>query len=395
MAREVNKLTVRTVQTVPGPGRFGDGAGLYLVVDPTGARRWIMIYRFGGKQREMGLGSATVVSLADARRRRDEARRLLADGIDPLDTRRKASAKTAAPVTFGAFADELIPELCKGFRNAKHAAQWSSTLKTYAPALRAKPVAAIETNDIIAVLSPIWTTKPETASRVRGRIERVLDAAKAKNLRSGENPARWRSHLDQLLPKRQRLTRGHHAALPYADVPGFVSELRTREAVSALALEFLILTAGRVSEITGCRWSEIDRGAKVWTVPAERMKAGRIHRVPLSARARAILDTVEPLRRGEFVFPSFRADRPFSNAAFDALMTRMGVSTTPHGFRSSFRDWTGEETTFPREVAEAALAHSVGDATELAYRRGDALEKRRVLMDAWADFVSSRAMVEA
>ena len=391
MAREINKLTARTVAATTSPGRYGDGGGLYLLVDASGARRWLLIFRQSGRQREMGLGSASVVSLADARRRRDEARQLIADGRDPIAEKRKPDAATVKATTFGAFADQLVPELVKGYRNQKHKAQWTSTLNTYASSLRSKPIADICTDDVLTVLRPIWHEKAETASRVRGRIERVLDAAKAKGLREGENPARWRGHLDHLLSKRQRLTRGHHAAMPFDQVPAFVQALRQRQAVAALALEFGILTAGRVGEIIGARWFEIDRTARVWTVPAERMKAGREHRVPLVPRALAILDEAESLRRGDYVFPSFRADKPLSNAAFDALMTRMGVSgATPHGFRSSFRDWAGEMTNHPREVAEAALAHAVGDAVELAYRRGDALTKRRALMNDWAAFLDSR-----
>lgn len=391
MAREINKLSARTVATTTTPGRYGDGGGLYLLVDASGARRWLLIFRQSGRQREMGLGSASVVSLADARRRRDEARQLIADGRDPIAEKRKPDPATVKATTFGSFADQLVPELSKGFRNAKHAAQWTSTLNTYAASLRTKPIADISTDDVLTVLRPIWNEKAETASRVRGRIERVLDAAKAKGLREGENPARWRGHLDHLLSKRKRLTRGHHAAMPFDEVPAFVQALRQRQAVAALALEFGILTAGRVGEVIGARWFEIDRTSRVWTVPAERMKAGREHRVPLVPRAMAILDEAESVRRGDYVFPSFRADKPLSNAAFDALMTRMGVSgATPHGFRSSFRDWAGEMTNHPREVAEAALAHAVGDAVELAYRRGDALTKRRALMTDWAAFLESR-----
>ncbi|MGA0594920.1 tyrosine-type recombinase/integrase [Enterovirga sp. CN4-39] len=391
MARAVNKLNARGVATISQPGRYSDGGGLYLQVDPGGARRWLFIYRSGSKQREMGLGSIGAVSLADARRKRDEARKQLADGLDPIDTRRKAAAEVAPVVTFGAFADQLVPELAKGFRNDKHIAQWSSTLKTYAAPLRSKPISEIGTEEVLQVLRPIWTEKSETASRLRGRIERILDAARAKGLRTGENPARWRGHLDQLLAKRRRLTRGHHAALPFEQMPSFVAELRERQAAAALALEFLILTAARSGEVLGARWSEIDRHARVWTVPPERMKAGRPHRVPLVERAIAILDEMDEVRRGELIFSSFRADRPLSNMAFSALLKRMKVDVTAHGFRSSFRDWVGEATDFPREVAEAALAHAVGNAVERAYRRGDALDKRRELMAAWADFLEQPA----
>ncbi|WP_375460590.1 tyrosine-type recombinase/integrase [uncultured Enterovirga sp.] len=386
MAREIDKLSARGVATVTKPGRHSDGGGLYLIVDPAGAKRWLFIYRRDGKQKEMGLGGLGAVSLAEARRKRDEARKLLASDLDPIGEKRRAESRQDV-VTFGAFVDQLVPEIAKGFRNAKHTAQWSSTLNTYAAALRARPIDTIKTNDILAVLQPIWTTKAETASRVRGRIERVLDAARAKGLRTGENPARWRGHLDHLLSKRRRLTRGHHAALPYPEMSAFIADLRQRKAVAALALEFSILAASRSGEVLGCRWGEIDRNAKVWTVPADRMKAGKEHRVPLTERALEILTDVEKIRRGDFVFPSHRADRPLSNMAFDALLTRMKVKATPHGFRSSFRDWAGEMTSFPREVAEAALAHAVGDETERAYRRGDALEKRRTMMDAWATFI--------
>lgn len=387
MARAVDKLTARTVATVAGPGRFSDGGGLYLTVDPSGARRWLFMYRHSGKQREMGLGGTGAVSLADARRKRDEARKLLADGLDPLAEKRRAGEKAAPVVTFGAFSDDLVASLAKGFKSEKHIHQWRASLARYAGPIRDKAVDEVGTDDVLTILEPIWTEKSETASRVRARIERVLDAAKARGLRTGENPARWRGHLDQLLSKRRRLTRGHHAALPFQDVPAFVARLRERDAVTARALEFLILTAGRSGEVLGARWSEIDRAAKLWTIPGTRMKAGKEHRVPLGDRALAILEDVEPLRRGEYIFPSFRADKPLSNMAFDALLTRMKVQATAHGFRSSFRDWAGEETSFPREIAETALAHAVGDATERAYRRGDALEKRRALMDAWAAFV--------
>lgn len=389
MARAVNKLNALTVSRTKEPGRYGDGNGLYLVVDPGGSRRWVMFFRQGGRQREMGLGSASAVSLSNARRRRDEARRLISEGRDPIAEKRKPDPSTVTAVTFGAFADQLLPELAKGFRNKKHAEQWTSTLNTYAASLRAKPIADIATDDVHAVLSPIWNTKNETASRVRGRLERILDAARAKGLRTGENPARWRGHLDQLLSKRRKLIRGHHAALPYQDVPAFIAILRQRTAVAALALEFTILTAARVGEVLECSWSEFDLGSRVWTVPAKRMKAEREHRVPLSTRACEILDVMESLRQGSYVFPSFNTDKPLSNMAMSALLKRMGVKATVHGFRSSFRDWAGETTMFPREVAEAALAHAIGDETERAYRRGDALEKRRGLMDAWAVYISS------
>lgn len=392
MARAIDKLSARTVATARGPARHSDGGGLYLVVDASGAKRWLFIFRHGGKQREMGLGGANAVSLADARKRRNAARKHLAEGLDPILERRRSAAASAEAITFGVFADGLVTEISKGFRNGKHAAQWSSTLNTYAANLRNRPIASVSTDDVLSVLQPIWLTKSETASRVRGRIERVLDAAKARGLREGENPARWRGHLDQLLPRRRRLTRGHHPAMPYTEVPAFVASLRVRSGVAARALEWLILTAARVGEVTGAQVAEIDREARLWTVPASRMKAGREHRVPLCDRALAILDEVDPLRRGTYLFPSFRADRPLSSAAFEAVLTRMKVTgATPHGFRSSFRDWAGDCTAHSRETVESALAHAVGDATERAYRRGDALAKRRALMEDWCAHLAGGA----
>ena len=259
------------------------------------------------------------------------------------------------------------------------------------------PVDVIDTAAVLSVLKPIWQAKPETASRFRGRIEQVLDAAKAQGHRTGENPARWRGHLDKLLAKRQRLTRGHHAAMAYADVPAFLSRLRERQAgsVSALALEFVILTAARSGEALGMRWDEVDETAKVWTVPPARMKAAREHRVPLSARALDLLGEAKKARTGDFVFPGSGAGRPLSVMAMEMVLRRMNLaSVTVHGFRSAFRDWAGNETHFPREVAEAALAHVIGDAAERAYRRGDALEKRRALMEAWANYCEPESPFE-
>jgi integrase len=264
------------------------------------------------------------------------------------------------------------------------------TLETYCAPMWAKPVADIAMADVLEVLQPLWRSRPETASRLRGRIEAVLDAAKAQGFRQGENPARWRGHLDKLLPKRQKLTRGHHAAMPYREVPAFMARLRERESISSLALEFAILTAARTGEVLGARWQEIDLAAKVWTVPATRMKAGKEHRVPLSSRALAILERLAKAKTGEFVFPGQKPGHPLSTMALEMVLRRMKIKgATVHGFRSTFRDWSGDETHFPRELAEAALAHVAGDSTERAYRRGDALEKRRALMNAWAQYLES------
>ena len=286
-------------------------------------------------------------------------------------------------------ADDVCQSLSLGFRNEKHKAQWKSTLQTYAGSLRSKSVDAIGTDDVLAVLKPIWTVKAETASRVRGRIEKVLDAAKAKGFRNGENPARWRGHLDHLLPRPSKLARGHHAAMPYEDVAGFIANLQKREASAAVALELCILTAARSAEILGMQWSEVELDKKIWTVPADRMKAGREHRVPLSPRAVAILHQLDALRADEFVFPGQARNRPLSNMAMEMVLRRMKIeNATVHGFRSSFRDWAGNVSNFPREVVETALAHVIGDKAEQAYRRSDALEKRRKLMDEWAAYCS-------
>jgi integrase len=284
-------------------------------------------------------------------------------------------------------ADQVRESLSSGFRNAKHRAQWKSTLETYAAPLKDRPVYTIATDDVLAALRPIWTTRPETASRVRGRIEKVLDAAKAKGFRQGENPARWRGHLDHLLPKQSRITRGHHAAMPYEHVAAFVGRLRESDSLTALALEFCILTAARSGEVLGARWSEIDLDKKVWMLPPHRMKAGREHRVPLSERAVAILRQLAESRTGDFVFPGRRKDKPLSDGTMHMALRWMKADTvTVHGFRSSFRDWAGNVTSFPREVVETALAHVIGDKAEQAYRRSDALEKRRKLMEAWAAY---------
>lgn len=387
MARQLNRLSPRGVATLTKPGRHSDGGGLYLSISPTGGRRWVFLFRWNGRLREMGLGGASSVSLAKAREGAAKARAALADGVNPLDAKREAEGVP----TFGDFADAVVADLSPQWRNPKHRAQWESTLQGDAARLRGVRLDRVDTADVLGVLKPIWQTKPETAGRLRGRIERVLDAAKAKGHRSGENPARWRGHLDTLLPKRQKLSRGHHAALPFGDVAPFVGTLRERQAVAAMAVEFLILTASRSAEVRGARWNEIDLEGRVWTIPARRMKAGREHRVPLSGRAVEILDAVAPLAQEDadaVVFPASNG-KPLSDGAFSALFKRLGVhgQFTPHGFRSSFRDWAGEVSTFPREVAEAALAHTVGDETERAYRRGDALEKRRLMMDAWAGYI--------
>jgi len=380
------RLTARKIETAK-PGKYSDGGNLYLIVSPTGARKWVLRFTWRGKAREMGLGTPATVSLADARERAANARRMIGQGLDPINERKR----TGGVPTFGEMADQVREALSVGFRNEKHRAQWKATLATYAAPLSDKPIDAILTDDVLAVLKPIWTTKSVTASRVRGRIEKVLDAAKAKGYRQGENPARWRGHLDHLLPKQSKLTRSHHAAMPYEHVAAFIGRLRESDSLAAQALELTILTAARSGEILGMGWSEVDLDKKIWTVPANRMKAGREHRVPLSERAVAILRQLADIKTGDFVYPGQRKNRRLSNMAIFMMLRRMKADVTVHGFRSSFRDWAGNESHFPREVVETALAHVVGDAAEQAYRRSDALEKRRKLMEAWASYCEPKA----
>lgn len=362
-----------------------DGGGLYLNVKPSGSKSWAFVWRAHGKRREMGLGPYPAVPLAKARKLAAANREAVAEGRDPIAERHKE-----AEPTFSECAELFLSAMEGQWRNEKHRAQWRMTLTNYARPLSAKKVSDIDTNDVLQVLNPIWQKLPETASRLRGRIERVLDYAKARGWRTGENPALWRGHLKNILPARQRLTRGHHAAMPFTDVPAFMEALRDKAAMSARALEFLILTAARSGEVLGATWAEMDLERGIWTIPANRMKAGKEHRVPLSGRALTIVMELHASRHSDFVFPGHVKGRPLSNMAFAMLMKRMKASAyTAHGFRSAFRDWAGDCTSFPRDVAEQALAHSVGDATERAYRRGDALEKRRELMAAWAAYCSA------
>jgi integrase len=387
------KLTARAVATAK-TGRHGDGAGLWLIVSETGAKRWAYRFTIAGKVSELGLGRFPDVSLNAARDAAAEARKLAKAGKSPVEAKREAKRVRAGKPTFGRCADDFLAAKSVEWRNDKHRAQWAMTLTEYAEPLRPKRVDEIDTDAVLEVLMPLWQRAPETASRLRGRIEAVLDAARARGFvpHNEANPARWRGHLDKLLPKRPKLSRGHHAAMPYADVPAFVTGLREREALAALALEFLILTAARSGEVIGALWDEIDIGSCVWTVPAERMKAARAHRVPLSSRALQILEKLAVGRTGQYVFPGHSAGRPLSNMAMEMCLRRMGVEgVTVHGFRSAFRDWAGNETQFTREVAEAALAHVVGDKAEQAYRRSDALAKRRELMEEWGRFCQLKA----
>jgi integrase len=384
MATQLKTLTALRVSKLTEAGAYSDGGGLYLIVDASGAKRWQFRFRWRGARREMGLGSLRSVSLEKARSMAAAHREAVADGRDPIAERREIRTVP----TFGEAADTFIAKIAQELKSAKHVAQWRMTLTTYAAPLRDVPVDQVDTDMVLRLLKPIWKSTPETAHRLRGRIERVLDAAAAMKQRSSDNPARWRGHLDHFLPRRHALTRGHHTALPYAEVPALLERVRAIPALAHRALELTILTATRSKEVLDAVWSEFDLDERVWTIPAVRMKAGREHRVPLSERALEILRELQPLGLGGHVFPSPRGDKPLSNMAMAMVLRRLGVRVTVHGFRSSFRDWTGEETDHPREIAEAALAHVVGDKTERAYRRGDALTKRRQLMDSWASFCS-------
>jgi integrase len=404
MPRKAGGLTAVKVKTTK-PGRYGDGNGLYLFVRSAEARFWVFRYTRAGRMREMGLGRAgaddTAVKLVDARDKAIELHRLIKAGIDPLDKREMDAAAAAAEaqkaairgITFRTVAERYLAAHEKGWRNSKHRMQWRNTLDTYAhPHLGDLAVGDVGTEHVLAALEPIWRTKPETATRVRGRIESVLDYATSRDWRSGENPARWRGHLANLLPPRSKVAPvEHHAALPWRQIGSFLPILRAQAGVAARALEFAILTAARSGEALGARWGEIDMAAKVWTVPAARMKAGREHRVPLSEATVTLLGEMAKLRTVDspdaYVFPGALPGRPLSIMAMTMALRRMKRGDlTVHGFRSTFRDWCGEATSTPREVAEAALAHAVADKTEAAYARGDLFAKRVRLMDQWAKF---------
>jgi integrase len=362
-------------------------------VDKAGAKRWAFVYVRQGKRREMGLGSAAPneVKLADARTRASAARDILREGGDPLAER---SVPASAP-TFATVAAKLILSLRPGWRSRITARQWVMSLRVYAKPLRAKPVDQITTEDVLGCLAPIWNTKPETARRVRARIEAVLDAAKAQKHRTGENPAAWRGHLALLLPKSKPLSRGHHPALPYEDAPAFMARLRAADGMGARALEFCVLTLAREGEITGVPWDEIDLERAVWTIPPERTKTNREHRVPLSGAAMALLGRVTMGGDTGLVFPGAEPGRPLSNATMDAVLKRMKLAATPHGFRSTFRDWAGDCTNAARETAEECLAHRVGSSVERAYRRRDAMQKRKDLLQLWADYLGGAAVAQA
>lgn len=423
-SRATSRLSARQVDTASEPGYYIDGGGLLMHISDNGGKRWL--FRFvsplTGKRREMGLGPAGKgqVSLAEARDKAEDARRLVRDGIDPIKhrddeaERQREEASRAAPQTFGQFCDDWMDANLGQFTNPKHRAQWRMTLTTYAAPLRNMPVHAIKTQDVVDALKPIWTKLPETARRTQGRVERMLDAASASGLRSGENPARWDGHLSTLLPKQPKGKKGkkgkkgendkdgkpgHHAAMPWKDLPGFIPLLRQREGIAARALEFAILTAARSGEVRGATWSEIDFKARRWTVPDWRMKAKKEHRVPLTDRALAILRQMEALRpvsdeKGTaLIFPGARDGRPMSDMTIAAVLRRMEIDdATPHGFRSAFRDWAEDYADAPFGAIKSALAHTVGDKVDAAYRRGDAYQRRVKLMEDWEAYLDGRGV---
>lgn len=393
MARLIEKLSPLAVTKASKPGYYGDGAGLWLQVSASGSKSWIFRYTLAGKQREMGLGATHTITLAAAREQAKQYRVMLRDGQDPLDTRNAARnavvAAKARMMTFDQCAAAYIAAHRGSWKSAKHASQWENTLTTYAtPIIGELPVADVDTGLVVKVLSPIWQEKTETATRLRGRIESILDWATVSKYRQGENPARWRGHLENLLADPRRVARvAHHPALPWQEMGAFMAELRQREGIAARAVEFAILTAARSGEVRGATWDEIDLTTGLWTIPGARMKAGREHRVPLSPAVLALLGStprLEPL-----IFPGRREGAGLSDMSLTAVLRRMERNEiTVHGFRSTFRDWCAESVanSFPREVCEHALAHSLPDKVEAAYRRGDLLEKRITLMAAWANY---------
>ena len=394
MARGIHKLKPLMLTRASKPGRYADGGGLYLTVSDTGSRAWVFMWVRNGKRRELGLGALIDVPVAAARQKAGKLRAVLADGGDPKAERDRQRAAVAPSVTFKEVAEEYVASHRTGW-SAKHIGQWQGSLSAYVyPVIGSLPATAIDVAGVLAVLKPLWSTKPETASRIRGRIEAVLDYATAHNLRTGDNPARWRGHLKHLLPARSKLARViHYAAMPYNDVPAFMETLAQQSGIDARALRFTVLTACRTGEVLGAKWPEIDLGNAVWTIPAERTKARRGHVVPLSAAALELLRHLPRVTGNNHVFPGARPNKPLSEKALLRAMQRTGVAgyAVVHGMRSSFRDYAAERTNVPREIAEEALSHITGSDVELSYRRTTFLEKRRELMEAWARFCTEPA----
>jgi len=400
MGRAVNQLSDKWIKKpdIP-PGLYADGNGLYLQVSSFNTKAWIFRFMLSGRARKMGLGDLEQVSLKDARKLAQAQRLIVIEGRDPIEERKarklalvaEREAQKAKATTFKQAAEAYIKANQAGWKSAKHASQWEATLETYAyPTIGSLPVALVDRNHVMKILEPIWTTKTETASRVRGRIEKILDRAKAMGLRDGENPARWTGHLDQLLPRKSQVAPVEHfAALPYKQLPAFMAKLRKRDGISARALEFTILNITRTANTIGAKWSQIDASEKTWTIPGELMKGKKgkrrpDHVIPLSDRSLAILADLP--REGEFIFPGAKEGAGLSNMAMAETLKEMGVDVTVHGFRSTFKDWASEQTAYANELTEMAMAHIISDKVQAAYRRGDMREKRVRLMQDWADY---------
>jgi integrase len=393
MARQLHRLNALTVKAETRKGMYADGGGLYLQVSSFDTKSWIFRFTQNKRTRDMGLGGVPDVPLSEAREEAQNCRRLVRKGFDPIEVRRSErqalQAVAVKTMTFRQCADKYIAAHSKGWKNVKHSRQWISTLETYVyPVIGHLSVADVDIGLVLKILEPIWSEKPETASRVRGRIESVLDWATARKYREGENPARWKGNLDKILPARSKVQQvKHHAALPYDEMNDFMAALREQEGIAAMGLELLILTAARTGEIIKARWSEFDLDAATWIIPADRMKAGKEHRVPLSEPALDVLARLREVAQNDYVLPGQRPKSGLSNMAFLQLLKRMGRNDlTVHGFRSTFKDWATERTNYHNEVSEMALAHSVGNKVEAAYRRGDLYEKRIKIMEDWARF---------
>lgn len=392
----LHRLKPLTLSRDIAPGYHCDGGGLYFQVAPAGSKSWIFRFSLNGRRREMGLGSFPTISLGAAREAASEARKLISAGTDPIEAHRSRRLQKKLDAVRGIGWDDALTQFLdsheSGWKNKKHRQQWRNTLDAYAKTvLSAVPIASVGISEITKILDPIWTSKPETASRVRGRIERILDWAKVRGYRDGENPARWRGHLDKIYPARSKVQKvKHHAAAPIDELPALYDRLAEAKGVAAKALRFVILTAARPGEVAGGLWPEIDKKTALWTIPSERMKADREHRVTLSREALAILDEMAEMQSDKYVFPGHKDGRPLSLTALSkALKAAGGGDATVHGMRSTFKDWASERTSFPAEVSEMALAHTIGDKVEAAYRRGELLKKRAALLEQWSTFVRS------
>lgn len=397
MARQIQNLTARKCETIKEPGYYADGQNLYLQVGKTLSKSWLFIYKFQGKKHEVGLGGYPDIPLVLAREAAARWRKVLIEGDNPIEIKRALEAEKQRNrvdnPTFAQCADKFIASHRAGWKNTKHAQQWENTLNQYAfPIIGSKQVKEIDTSLVMRVLEPIWLEKNETASRLRGRIENILDWANVHKYRQGDNPARWRGHLDKLLSSPNKVQRTQHfKALPYREINKLLLALRSNGCVSAMALEFLILTAARTGEVIGSKWSEINLNQNIWIIPAERMKMKKEHRVPLTSRTLEILSNVKQLQENDYIFPGRTKSGGLSNAAMDKLLqVTLNYNVTVHGFRSTFRDWASEITNFPHELCEMALAHTIKNQAEAAYRRGDMLEKRRVMMEAWLTYIETK-----